>query len=258
MKIVDYIRRDFFTLARKKITSIRLIDERNLYTLWEQTHLRNLLSHISVDCVFDVGANAGQYATMLRQKVGFKGLIISFEPIPKVAQALREVAKVDPLWVVEELALADNDGVQPFNIMNESQFSSLSQPSPNQATAFIEPNKVSEVISVRTETLTTAYARLKQVHGFRRPFLKLDTQGNDVSIISNAAPVINEFVGIQSELAISKLYQSSVDFREALTFYEQCGFDLSAFVPNNGGHFPKLVETDCIMVRRDLMETKHG
>jgi hypothetical protein len=48
-----------------------------------------------------------------------------------------------------------------------------------------------------------------------------------------------------------------VDFRSAITLYEECGFHLSAFVPNNVGHFPQLIETDCIMVRDDLIFAAH-
>src|SRR5258708_7328948 len=98
IKLSNYFRRDFFILARRKVANIRLIDRRNLYALWEEMHLQKLLLHLDVDCVFDVGANTGQYAAMLRREVGFQGLIISFEPIPKVARALRAVAKGDPLW----------------------------------------------------------------------------------------------------------------------------------------------------------------
>ena len=48
------------------------------------------------------------------------------------------------------------------------------------------------------------------------------------------------------------------DFRDAITLYERCGFSLSSFVPNNSGHFPLLVEMDCIMINnrlRSAMET---
>ena len=60
----------------------------------EIEHLKRVLERFSVDCVFDVGANDGQYATQLRKKVGYKGLIISFEPIPESAQIIREKSKM--------------------------------------------------------------------------------------------------------------------------------------------------------------------
>src|SRR5258707_12828082 len=106
---------------------MRLIDVRKLYELWEQSHLSRLLEHYRVDCVFDVGANYGQYAEMLRRKAGFQGLIISFEPMPAAAAALREKAKGQRNWVIEEMRLAANNGLSSFNIRKTSQISSLSE-----------------------------------------------------------------------------------------------------------------------------------
>jgi hypothetical protein len=99
---------------------------------------------------------------------------------------------------------------------------------------------------------------LKQAHDFHRPFLKLDTQGYDLEIVTHAQNVIKDFIGLQSELAIKKLNQQSTDFRETLAIYEKYGFALSAFVPNNAGHFPQLIEIDCIMVRADFLKLEGG
>lgn len=235
------------------LRNLRPYDRRKLHVLWEENHLHRLLSAYHVDCVFDIGANYGQYAQMLRNKARFNGLIISFEPIPAAAAALRELARHDPLWAVEELAIAGDDGEQIFHIMKSSTFSSLSSASNDETTLFEASNSLAQAITVKTESLATAYRRLQRAHGFKRPFLKMDTQGFDVRIVQAAREVLSEFIGLQSELAIKKLYVDSVDFREALTIYENNGFQLSAFVPNNSGHFPQLIETDCIMVRRDLI-----
>ncbi len=54
-----------------------------VYPKWlnfgEVEALRRLLRYLEVDCVFDVGANSGQYARQLRNLVEFSGTIISFE-----------------------------------------------------------------------------------------------------------------------------------------------------------------------------------
>lgn len=68
------------------------------WQLVEPDQLRRFLTSFGVDCVFDVGANEGQYATMLRS-IGYSGLIISFEPNPIVAAIARLRASRDRLWV---------------------------------------------------------------------------------------------------------------------------------------------------------------
>jgi len=232
-----------------RLKSTRLVCLMDLYLYWEQLHLRRLLRHFDVDCVFDVGANHGQYAQMLRRSAGYKGLIISFEPIPEAAAIVRAKATGDDAWYVEELALGTSNGTTSFQVMKDSQYSSLSAPRHDEVASLAHANQVSRVITVQTETLTSAYERLFERHQFRRPFLKLDTQGFDVRVIQGGEDVIDRFVGLQSELAVRKLYASSADYREALSYYESLGFALSAFVPNNAGHFPLMVETDCIMIR---------
>jgi len=239
----------------RRLLDYRLIEESEIHAVWEQRHLRRLLHHYDVDCVFDVGANYGQYAQMLRRFGGYKGWIVSFEPIPAAAAALRAQAASDRKWIIEEVAVGRRDGVETFNIMKSSQFSSLSVPRHDEAGMFHELNSVVESVSVKTETLDTVFARLRQRLRFRRPFLKLDTQGYDAAIVSHAGAALMEFVGLQSELAVKKLYVDSQDFRDALTLYESRGFTLSGLVPNNAGHFPRLIEMDCIMVRTDLLTT---
>lgn len=240
--------------AQRKLQNLILLDRRRLYAVSEAEHLRRLLAHCQVDCVFDVGANNGQYAKMLRTKAGYRGRIVSFEPNPVAAVLARKAAEGDSLWTVEECALSSADGTQAFNVMRESEFSSLSQPRrAEDVVLFADKNVVERSVIVRTETVTSAYLRLEAQYGFARPFLKLDTQGFDVQIVANAGPSLEHFVGLQSELAIRKLYDQSVDFREAISVYESAGFELSAFVPNNAGHFPHLMEIDCVMIRRALL-----
>ena len=241
-------------LHGRRIGNQLIVDHHLIHQAFEEDQLRKLLEFCQVDCVFDVGANFGQYAYMLRHWVGYQGLLISFEPIPEAAAALRAASKDDPKWIVEELALSAQDGEQQLNIMTHSQFSSLSAPRHDDLDMFQQMNVVERSLTVKTETLATAHRRLQAKYGFSRPFLKLDTQGYDVAIVSQSRDVMPKFVGLQSELAVRKLYAHSQDFRDALQVYEDCGFELTALLPNNEGHFPRLVEMDCIMIRAGLMQ----
>ena len=226
-----------------------------LYNVWQEEHLRQLFEALQVDCVFDVGANRGQYALMLRQQVGYTGPIFSFEPLPELAAELQLRGADDPAWHVEPIALATVDGTTHFNIMEVSEFSSISTPRHDDSGIFVELNRVIQSIEVRCETLATALARLSKQHDFSRAFLKLDTQGMDTAIAAAAPAAMRSFVGLQCELAIKRLYADAVDFRIALAVYEDCGFALATFLPINPGHFPTMVETDCLMVRQDLLNS---
>ena len=184
----------------EKIINANVIDERQLYALWEQEQLRKLFGYLDVDCVFDIGANEGQYAEMLRRKVGYQGLIISFEPIPRAAEIIKKKAARDPKWVLVQSAVSESDGQQQFNIMSDSQFSSLSKPRHDEVGIFANMNKIQQSITVQTELLETAWRRLSTQYGFQRPFLKMDTQGFDYKIVQAGQAVIRNFVGLQSEL----------------------------------------------------------
>jgi FkbM family methyltransferase len=228
---------------------VRIVRPWAIALLFEQEHLRRFFEYFEVDCVFDVGANAGQYADMLRRHVGYKGTIISYEPIPELAAKMRTAARSDRCWFIEELALSNQTGTATFNISAVDQFSSLHSASTAEVRQFEQQTKINRGITVKTDTLENEIAKYQSRLGFRRPFLKMDTQGHDLAVAMGAGNMLGEFVGLQSELAIKRIYVDSPAYEQALEFFRNHGFELSAFVPNNAGHFPQLIETDCIMFR---------
>lgn len=238
-----------------RLAGYRMMDTTQLYRYPEINHLRRFFASYKVDCVFDVGANRGQYATMLRRQVGYRGRIISFEPDPTTSGILREKARGDAGWEVREVALADREGVQQFHIMRDSQFNSLSSPRHDETQMFAESNFVVATVDVPTETLATALHKATAKGPFANPYLKMDTQGYDLAIVAHCPEVLRNFVGIQTEMAIKKLYRDSAEFTELMEWYLAHGFDVSAIVPNNdnSGHFPVLVESDCIFIRRNMV-----
>jgi FkbM family methyltransferase len=249
--ISERLKRPFFKMSRfcqEKVGNLILLNKSELHTLPEKIYLKKLLPYLDIDCIFDVGANNGQYAQMLRKHAGFRGRIISFEPIPSAAEKVRKLASSDPLWTVEQIALDETGGIGAFNIMLSDQFSSLGTPNHSETDIFVEANKPVQVIQVQKETLESAFIRLQHQYGFQRPFLKMDTQGFDVRVAKGGRQIISQFLGLQSELAVRRLYEESLDFRDAISFYESLGFTLGSLVPNNGGNFPDMVEIDCIMV----------
>jgi FkbM family methyltransferase len=235
----------------ERTLDVHVIPNEQVALVFQWEHLRSFFKHFQIDCVFDVGGNIGQYATMLRTRVGYRGLIISYEPVPELADKLRIAAHSDPSWLVEELALDTNEGVSSFNVFSSNTFSSMHEVAALAREQFPTQATLERRISVKTATLATELPKYQKRLGFSRPFLKMDTQGHDVAVAAGAGSHLRDFLGLQSELAVKRLYEDSPDYVEALAFYRDQGFELSALVPNNLGHFPRLLEIDCIMFRAE-------
>lgn len=67
--------------------------------------LLKALNRFDIDLVLDVGANVGQFASELRS-VGYKGNLVSFEPLSAAHMALSEAASRDSRWAVHAQSLA--------------------------------------------------------------------------------------------------------------------------------------------------------
>jgi len=216
--------------------------------------LRRFIAHFGIDCVIDVGANAGQYATMLRRDVGFRGAIVSFEPNPQVHAQLAQAARSDGAWFTHNLALTDSDGEAQFNIMAADQFSSLNKPDEALEPIFAERNRVERSVTVICRRLDGLLPELEGARNARAILLKMDTQGHDAAVCRGAGAVLGRMTGIQTELAVRPLYAGATDYRAMIALLAEAGFMPNAMFANNKGHFPLLVELDGLFVRADLAE----
>jgi FkbM family methyltransferase len=226
-----------------------------LATYPQATYLRRLFDLARVTCVIDVGANAGQFYDFLRTAVGFNGWIVSFEPVPHHARALRERAVSESHWHCEECALGARSGEAEFKVMSNTQFSSFLDPDHSAVGLFESLNRVEQRISVRMDTLDMAMARLPSEIDKARIYLKLDTQGFDLEVLKGASATLTHVVALQTEASVKQIYVGMPDYKAVIGSVEALGFELSAIFPNNTGHFPVLVEFDCHLVSRTLART---
>ncbi|MEC3949306.1 FkbM family methyltransferase [Sphingobium sp. HWE2-09] len=236
-----------------RVLALRLAATGRVHQYPEIQALKRFLSAFAVDCLFDVGANRGQYATMVRKDAGYKGLILSFEPNPDIFAILSKQAASDRHWHVFNMALSDFDGTASFNIMAADQFSSLEKPSDAQDAIFADRNKVTKTVQMQCRRIDTLLPELVAQHGFARPFLKMDTQGHDLSVCEGAGDVLSTMLGIQTELGVRPIYEGGTGYRAMIDWLETRALVPSAFFANNKGHFPLLVEMDGIFVNRTLV-----
>lgn len=224
-----------------------LVQEWRRHRIVEEETLARLFRTLAVDCVFDIGANVGGYGRMLRDYCGYEGRILSFEPTPDVFEQLRAAAAKDRLWETYEYALGRNEGMAKFQVHSARMGSSFLPVTANDSQS--PGNKIVREAEVEVRNLNSLFPTLQKEFGFKRPFLKMDTQGFDLEVFSGAFDVVDCFVGLQSELSIAPFYEGAPSWRDCLKTYEQSGFALTAFVPCNPYEEMRLREIDCIMVR---------
>lgn len=207
----------------------------------ELNYLRLLLHDMSVDCVLDVGANIGQFATELRG-IGYQGHIVSFEPVGSVFQALSANFAGDVRWKGYNMALGRVDSEMTIHVPRLTVMSSL------LASTQDEPGMREEVVQVRT--LDGLLPQVKAELGVSRVLLKMDTQGYDLEVFRGAQGCLDDICGIQSELSVQPLYQGMPHYIESLQAYESAGYDLYNLAVVNRIESGGLLELNCLMRSR--------
>lgn len=221
-------------------------------------YLKALFAHLRIDCVFDVGANQGQYGTFLRQHIGYRGQIVSFEPNRDCLHALEMKAKADGRWRVEPYALGRVEGTAAFNVMAGSQFSSFLTPDHSRVNTFSNKNRVVEELDVEVRTLDRVAPDILSTMKSVAPYLKLDTQGFDLEVVAGGASVIDRFCALQTEASVVPIYQGAADMAESIHRFQSLGFELSGIFPNNPQHFPRAIEFDCHLVNHRVLAGSIG
>jgi FkbM family methyltransferase len=187
--------------------------------------LLQALNLFNIDVVFDIGANTGQFASELRS-FGYKGQIVSFEPLSGPYQTLIDTSTRDPDWKIHQrCAIGNLDGEIEINIASNSYSSSIlpmldvhSSAAPTSSYIGTESVPISRLDSVTSTYLSPA----------NRLFIKIDTQGFEWEVIDGAAEALKQAQGVQIELSLVPLYEGQHLWLEILRRLESEGFTLWA------------------------------
>jgi FkbM family methyltransferase len=206
-----------------------------------------LVDFFRINKILDVGANAGQYALQMR-RLGFKGRIISYEPLNQAFSTLSRIAASDPNWETWNLALGDENTESEINIAANSFSSSFLDILPAHTrsapqSAYVKKQKV------QIKTLDSIFEDIYQPDD--RVLLKIDTQGFEKKVIDGAQQSLPQIKGIQLEMSIIPLYMDEMLFTEMISYLKERGFDL--FSLENGFANPmtgQLLQVDGIFFRQ--------
>lgn len=178
------------------------------------------LDNISAgDFVLDIGGHFGQYAVLFGALASASGRVVTFEPDPAARVILAKNLELNRLTdrvQVEPLALFDSAGEHSFFSKDADSMSSL-------ARSGLGTNAASpEVIEyqVRTARLDDYLAERKL--GSPR-WVKLDTEGAEVSILKGAPELLRSRATIVCELHPYAWEEFGTSFEELLSIVGESG-----------------------------------
>jgi len=204
--------------------------------------VRDLIDFIEdrkIDLVIDVGANVGQFGQSLREG-GYKGRIVSFEPIESAFRELSKKASADANWQAFHCGLGAAHGEAIIHVSELSVCSSILDLT---SVASLHDSRVAvtrtEKIEIRT--LDEVAASLSG-----RILLKIDTQGYEK--------------GILMELPVIHVYQGEWQFHEAAKYMADLGFVPAQIQPvgYHGKDNVSVVDVDCLFRPLSEIDGPHG
>lgn len=189
---------------------------------------RKLLAQEAIDLVIDIGANMGQFGSFMRGQVGYKGDMISYEPLVSAYQSLSRTVAGDNRWQSVNLALGDSPGKSTIHIAGNSQSSSL--------LGMLDRHRESEPASayigmeqVLVSTLDIQFHDLKLSR--RRAYLKIDTQGFEQAVLRGAEQSLAQVMILELEMSFVPLYEGQVLFTELNNYVGNLGFVMVGIEP---------------------------
>jgi FkbM family methyltransferase len=216
---------------------------------WRRNFVNELRSR-EVDVVLDVGANAGQYASRLRE-AGYDGRTVSFEPLSGAFSRLQRSASEIPLWDCRQCALGDFDGTISMNVAgNAGESSSILPMLQRHRDVFPGANYIGteEVTVSRLDSVASEILRPNEV-----AFLKVDVQGFEKQVLDGGRSTVDDHcVGIELELSFVPLYDGGLLIQEALDLVDSWGFMLTGLVPGfMDARSGQVLQADGVFFRAD-------
>jgi FkbM family methyltransferase len=208
-------------------------------------HLWKVLRFLRIDCVLDVGAHRGEYARLLRS-VGFRGRIVSFEPVSAAYADLAAAAAQDPAWEARRVALGSEEEKRTINVREPSPASSFRELSEYARRELPGDHRATKE-EVQVVSLDSVFDKLIG-HG-ERVFLKTDVEGWNREVLTGADVSLARVAGLQLELAAEPVYEGAPRYFEVLPELSARGFALTGIFPTAHDRFLRVVDLDCVMLR---------
>jgi FkbM family methyltransferase len=210
-------------------------------------NLVNFLESRKIDIFLDVGANIGQTGRQLRAE-GYRGRIVSFEPIKSVFEQLKRVAERDGNWEAYNFALGSAPARTNIKISENTIYSSMLDQTP-EAQRFDRSARIQREEMMEVQRLDDIFSRFRG----HRVFLKIVTQGFEREVLEGAQESLDEILGALLILPVVQLYRGNWSLPEALAYMAKRGFILGQTGQESfeGEERVTLLELYCIFRREN-------
>jgi FkbM family methyltransferase len=194
----------------------------------DSARLFRLLDFHKIDAILDVGANDGGYGELLRRG-GYRGTILSFEPLASAHAKLLEASSGDAKWeVMPRMAIGRSIGEIEINIAGNSTSSSI-----------LPMKSTHEMAAPQSCYVGTEMVPLNRLDDIVHPFveksnkllLKIDTQGYEMPVLEGAPALLKRVCGIQIEMSLVPLYEGQELYKKTIEWLETDGFELWSVMP---------------------------
>jgi len=141
-----------------------------------------IVDNYNIDTLFDIGANAGQYSSNMRE-LGYRKKIISFEPLKSAFEELKKASLKDNNWVINNYALGNENIKSMINVAGNSYSSSILNMLPTHLKSAPESNYIAqEEIEIKTfDSIFNSFCNKED-----RVMIKIDTQGYEKNVLEGA------------------------------------------------------------------------
>lgn len=219
-------------------------------TFFPMGRLMKLFQTHDINLLLDIGANSGQFARNI-QIYGYKGRIVSFEPVQSAYDELSKNAARQPGWTAVRMGIGDESGEMDINVSGaftlSSSFAAMCpkhlEVAPNTAYTSQERVVVRSVDDIFNDYCGDG----------DRVFMKVDVQGYEAKVIRGSERSLPRIAGVQLELSLEPLYEGEVLVHEMIGLMLNKGYRLvnieEGMSDPRTGH---LLQCDCVFFRKEL------
>ena len=171
--------------------------------------------------IVDIGASGGIDSRWSKITEFYKGIL--FEPDPREYETLKNNS--DGNIIVLNSALSDSKKEVEFHLCKKQMVSSIYPPNFNLLNKFPEAERfnVEKIIHLNTDTLDN---QLKKEGINEVDFIKIDTQGYELSILKGSSDCIENVIGLEVEVEFEPMYIGQPLFSEVDSYVKNKGFIL--------------------------------